>query len=200
MPARLNFKEIAENNDIYEVAQYLGLTITKDRATCPVCESDRALQFYAETNSFYCHSIEKGGDCISLVAHVKSYSGQYPAAKELADRSGTATAARTETATTPQKPGGRTEKSQPAPPKTEKAALKGFDKTKFADSLDYDGEVEKLGKENAELYRIGTKRGKLYLPICPPDVEPVCWAELHEGKLRLPDEWLPNNVVRLRRA
>ena len=77
---------------------------------------------------------------------------------------------------------------------------KDFDKGKFADSLKYSGEVKELTEPVAQRHRIGTKRGKLYLPICPPDVEPVCWAEFHEGKLRLPDEWLsakaaPGKVV-----
>lgn len=219
MPARLNFKEIAENNDIYEVAKYLGLTVTKDRATCPACDSERALQLYAETNSFYCHSMEKGGDCISLVAHVKGYSGQYPAAKELADRSGTATAARTDTATTPQKPGGEKQ----LPPTSSKLGQSGrvhqqpvqksakvdrpFDPVKFEASLAYTENVAAMGitEADATLMGIGEKRGKIYVPVRWPSGSIAGWQYTDEkGVVHFPKTWLADevaaNVIPLRRA
>ena len=195
MPEKLNFKEIAQNIDVEAVANLLGLTVKGNRASCPACEDERSIQLYPETNSFFCHSANKGGDVIGFYAHAKNYDGMYRAAKELHEHF---SAQRTAPVTAPQKPAAR---NQPSAPPKKDAAQKGFDKEKFAESLSYDGEVADLSETVAQRHRIGTKRGKLYLPICPPDVEPVCWAELHDGKLRLPDSWLPaSNVVTLKRA
>src|SRR5689334_22513386 len=87
MPARLDFKEIAERVDIYEVARLLGINIVKDRAVCPRCESERALQFFPETNSYQCHASgnTQNTDCIALWAHVRGYEGMYRAAKEISE-------------------------------------------------------------------------------------------------------------------
>src|SRR4051812_34726301 len=104
MPERLDFKTIAEEIDIFAVATHLALNVVKNRATCPACESDRAIEFYPETNTFHCHSAKVGSDCISLLAHVRNYQGQYHAAKELVELFGTATAARTTPTTHPTRP------------------------------------------------------------------------------------------------
>lgn len=196
MPARLDFKAIAENTDIYEVAKYLGLTITKDRATCPVCDRERSLQFYAETNTFFCHSAQKGSDCISLVAHIKGYSGQYPAAKELAEQfampSGTQ-----EVRTAPQKPQGRTEKSQPA-------RAPEFDPAKFAAKLIYSEEVEALGITEAEAASVALgyhpQRKQLYFALRDEFGFTTGYVAV-KGELKMPPKLLQNpNVVKLKRA
>ena len=73
----LNFEEIKAANAISEVAEKLGLNLTKSGSTlrgkCPACESDgsRNLAITPDKNLFFCFSDGKGGDAISLVAHVK---------------------------------------------------------------------------------------------------------------------------------
>src|SRR4051812_42958900 len=104
MPAKLNFKEIAETVDIFDVAKHNQLIVSKDRATCPVCETERALQFYPETNSFTCWASKVSGDCITLHAHVNRYEGQYRAAKEIAEHFLSEQIPLKENRTAPQKP------------------------------------------------------------------------------------------------
>ena len=109
-------QELAEDVDITAVARHFNLTILKDRATCPVCESERSIQLFAETNSFRCHSAGLSGDCISLCAHLTG-TGMYPAAKALSKLFATPSGARNNSSTTaPQKPEARTAPhAQPAP-------------------------------------------------------------------------------------
>jgi len=199
VPYKLDFKQIAESVDIYAVVKLCELQLTKDRATCPVCDSERSIQLFAESNSFRCHSAELSGDCISLYAHINGV-GMYPAAKALAEQFRIADASG-KTATSPQKPGGVPPPSASTAAGTE-APKKGrpspFDPAKFAQSLGYDERVKATGisEENAAKHRIGSKRDKLFVPICPPDVEPVAYAEIdREGNIRLPDEWFGSKVV-----
>jgi len=199
VPYKLDFKQIAEAVDIYAVAKSLDLTFAKDRATCPVCDSERALQFFADSNTFRCHSAEISGDCISLYAHING-TGMYQAAKALQEQFRIAEASGN-VPTPPTRPAAGTEKSQPSSTKTYPKSAKPtqtFDRDKFAQSLGYDERVKATGisEENAAKHRIGSKRDKLFVPICPPDVDPVAWAEIdRDGNIRLPDEWFGNKVV-----
>jgi len=215
MPFKYDFKQIAEAVDIYAVAKLLNLKVVKDRADCPLCGGDRALEFKPETNSFICYKGEPrdgceylSGDCITLYAHITGV-GMYQAAKTLSQHFQHAPAAGAPTA--PQKPEGRTEKSQPAPKSRPGASTRvsasatstagvSFNPDEFAAKLAYGEEVQEIGlsEEAAAQYRVGVRRGKLYLPICPPGVTPAGFAEYHDGKLRLPDKWLSSNVVPLR--
>jgi hypothetical protein len=203
MPGYINFKELAEAVDVEQVALHhtIGLKRANKelRAACPACNGadQRSLCLYPETNSFRCFQASISGDSIALHAHLNG-TGMYAAAKSLGELFGIATASRNSSPTAPQKPEGRTEKSQPPP-----ALAKGFDADKFAEKLTYDGEVKDLSPTKAKLWRIGMQRGKLYLPICPPDVKPTVFAQIDEqGNVKLPDDWLPDvsNVVTLKRA
>jgi DNA primase len=189
----LDFKAIKAAVSIEDAANLLKLTLKKSgaqfRSTCPACGNDdeRTIVLTPARGLFYCFDAKVGGDCLALVQHITGLEVQ-EAAHFLAPKE----------ATVPQAPTRRVEKQEKS---ATKPSAKGFDKAKFADSLTYDGEVDDLTEAVAQRHRIGTKRGKLYIPICPPDIEPVCWAEFHEGKLRLPDSWLPaSNVVNLKRA
>ena len=71
MPYKVDFKQLATEIDIADVARLLKLQVVKDRAHCPVCDSDRSIQLYSETNSFRCHKAEISGDCIALYAHLQ---------------------------------------------------------------------------------------------------------------------------------
>lgn len=72
-----NFEEIKADNPIDEIAERLGIDLTKSgasmRGKCPVCESsgDRNLAVTPSKGVWYCFTQGKGGDCIALVAHVK---------------------------------------------------------------------------------------------------------------------------------
>jgi hypothetical protein len=210
VPQKLDFKAIAEGVDIHAVAKHLNLVFAKGRAACPTCDSsDHPIELFDETNTFACYAGEPRpgckyltGDCIALYAHVAGV-GQYQAAKALSELFADASAPRrTAQATSPKKPEVSPSSSASTAAAPSKAAVP-FDRVKFAASLAYDERVKALGlsEENAERHRIGSKRDKLFVPICPPDAEPVCWAEIDkDGNIRLPDAWLGNNVVRLRRA
>ncbi len=76
----INFEEVKASNPISEVAEKLGLNLTKSgasfRGKCPVCESsgDRNLVVTPDKNVYFCFSDGKGGDQLQLVAHVKGIS------------------------------------------------------------------------------------------------------------------------------
>lgn len=188
MPYKIDFKELAEQVDIYAVAKLLQLAIVKDRATCPVCDSERALQFFAETNSFRCHSAEQSGDCIALYAHIHGV-GMYPAAKALKEQFGTATAAPTAPSTAPQKPEVRTARAaQPTPI---------FDPAAFASKLNYTDEVIALGvsEEDAERLGIGFYRGRVYFPMKDASGAVLGFIGWDGKELKLPPKWLPSKIV-----
>ena len=177
------------------MAQLLGLKIAKNRAYCPACDSDRAIQLFPETNSFRCYGIEKSGDCIALYAHVKGYKGMYRAAAELQEHF---------SCTPPQKTEGGTAKAQPAPPKrAEKREEQPFDPQAFAAKLAFTEEVEALGfdEETAERFCVGYYRGRVYIPVRDEDGSIAGFIGYTEGELKLPPRWLPrSNVVALKRA
>lgn len=200
MPPRLDFKQLAQDVDIMEVAQHVGLrTFRKGddvRARCPACESnsDRSLQLFEETNSFRCHAAELSGDCIALLAHAKGYTGMYRAAKEISEQFG-ATAS-----TAPQKTEGRTARAQPAPPKP-------FDPVAFAKNLTYSDEVETLGIDEgtATALAIGwhPKRKLCYFPIRNLDGSIAGFIGLkNPDAVKLPPQWLlqHSNVIPLKRG
>lgn len=207
MPDKIEFKRIAEEIDISEVARYLGITIGKDhRGNCPGCADhhERNLELKPESNTFICFTGQPrpgtrylSGDCITLYAHVRGYQGQYKAAKELQDAfMSNAPAEPPQKKTTE----ARTEKETQPRPTSKKVAA--FDPDKFAASLEYTPEVEALGltEEDATKFKIGVHRGKLYVPLCPADSMPPAWVEFSEGELKLPSKWLaPSNVVPLKR-
>ncbi len=73
--ALLDFEDIKARFPIDEVAQRLGIELTKSgaslRGKCKVCESsgDRNIAITPSKGIFYCFSQGKGGDCIALVSH-----------------------------------------------------------------------------------------------------------------------------------
>ena len=202
MPFKVDFKTLATSVDIIDVARLVKLTLTKTmRADCPACDSANAIQIFAETNSFRCHSAGQSGDCIALYAHIQGYQGMYKAALELQQHFGTAEgAARPVVATTPQKPEARTAKvAQPAP--ASRKATDAFDATAFAEKLQYTDEVEALGisQEAAQRFSIGGYRKKVFFPIRDADGTIVCFID---DKLAIPPqlkETTSTNVVRLKR-
>jgi len=204
MPYKLDFKKLAEEIDIFAVAKSLDLTITKDRATCPVCDSERSLQFFADSNSFRCHSAELSGDCISLYAHINGV-GMYQAAKVLSEQFQTAEAAGR--STSPQKPGGvpppsaSTAAAREAPKKGQPAP---FDPAKFASRLEYTDEVKALGltEEQAQRFGIGycatgSLRGFVCFPIT--DGTETHYLGWNGEEFKLP-KWQSNVVPLKRRA
>jgi hypothetical protein len=73
--AMLDFDDIKARFPIDEVAQRLGIELTKSgasmRGKCPVCEStgDRNLAVTPVKGVYYCFTHGKGGDSIALVSH-----------------------------------------------------------------------------------------------------------------------------------
>jgi hypothetical protein len=210
MPAQLDFKAIAEEVDICEVARHLGLELTRDlRSPCPACQSqDRAIELIEETNTFRCWAAPPppgkkvlGGDCITLYAHVKGFQGSYRAAKELSEIfgvGGPVTRTRTSTSIAKHVPENGT-----VPPAREKATTKGgdnrpFDPVAFAEKLKYSPEIEALGisEEDAQALGVGWYKGKLYQALRYDDGSTAGYSAI-TGDIKLPSKLLPqvHNVV-----
>jgi hypothetical protein len=195
MPYKLDFKQIAEEIDIYAVAKLLNINVIKDRAKCARCDSDRALQFFPDTNSFQCHAAgeTRNSDCIALYAHIQG-TGMYQAAKALSEHFQTATAAGR--STPPTRPEGRTAQAQPAP--------KPFDPQAFADKLGYTSEVGALGLSEADAARLligwHPQRKAVYSGLRNPDGSISGFIKFAEGQLTMPPKWIDSKVVLLRRA
>lgn len=208
----LPFEDVEQLATIEQLARMLNLSAkphgrtSQLRCSCPVHGGDEttlAISPHVRSRRgsmgvFFCQSAKSGGDRIGLVAHCMEI-GQQDAAYFIAEQFGmedgtvegtvdsNGTVNSKSHATIPQKKEGG---SQPAP----------FNSNDFADKLAYDDSVAAIGlsEQAAAQYRVGVRRGKLYLPICPPGATPAGFAEYHEGKLRLPDKWLNSNVVPLR--
>jgi DNA primase len=71
------FDELKENVSIEQAAQMLTLELKQNngqlRGPCPTCGTggERALVITPAKNVFYCFAEKKGGDQISLVAHIR---------------------------------------------------------------------------------------------------------------------------------
>lgn len=187
MPFEINFRQLAESIDIYAVAKLLGINVVKDRAACPVCEADRALQFFPYTNTFQCHAAGETNktDCISLYAHVKGV-GMYQAAKALHQHFSGKTVER-ETPKTP----------QPSP----------FNPDEYLQKLQYTDEVSALGisEEDAQRLGIGTvnagfHKGRIVFAIRDESGQVCGFVGVLGTDLKVPKQWLPSKVVKLRRA
>lgn len=193
--AYIDVQEVKRHVTIEKAAELLGLMLKKEgsqlRMPCPACSGEaRTLALTPQRNLFYCFAAKKGGDCVELVQHITGLDFQ-EALQFLSPA-----------------PLARESYSSPIPPAKDNSAQRDtpakrepFDPASFADKLAYDDQVAALGLSEpvAREHRIGTRRGKLYIPLCPPDVTPVGYVEVHEGKLKLPDKWLSPNVVQMRR-
>ena len=102
----IDFKALKESVTIETAMVYLGLKgMTSEqgsyRGSCPTCKAGgkRALVITPEKESFYCFTMKRGGDVISLTAHINGTSMK-EAANFLLDRSAKKEAKK---ATVPQK-------------------------------------------------------------------------------------------------
>lgn len=86
--AFVDFAQLKDTVSIGQVAQMLGLKLTQkgnqSRGPCPACQQggDRALAVNTD-GRWYCFSAKKGGDSISLAAHITGKS-QRDAAQQIA--------------------------------------------------------------------------------------------------------------------
>jgi DNA primase len=91
--AYIDFDALKKHVTIEEAVKLLGLSMklgnSQFRGPCPSCKSggDRALVVTPAKSAFYCFAAQKGGDAISLAAHVRG-EGVRDAATWLAQRSG----------------------------------------------------------------------------------------------------------------
>lgn len=89
----LDFAALKSQVSIEELIPFLDLQMKKTgnafRGKCPACNSsnDRALVITPSKGAYYCFAEQKGGDCLSLVSHVKNI-GVRQAAQEIADHFG----------------------------------------------------------------------------------------------------------------
>jgi hypothetical protein len=201
MPAQLDFKAIAEEVDICEVARHLGLELTRElRSPCPACQSeDRAIELIEDTNTFRCWAAPPppgkkvlGGDCITLYAHVRGFQGSYRAAKELSEIFGVG--GKVPVRSTSTSIAKHVPEKGTAPQARQKAANRGgdnrpeFDPQAFLEKLEYTDEVAATGlsEEDAKFLGVGFHRGKLYQAARWPNGDIACFTTPTNDSLKFP--------------
>lgn len=81
----IDFQELKDKLSIEEVARILGLQLVEGehqhRGQCPACNgSKRSLVITPDKQVFYCFDAKKGGDSLSLAAHILQVSVKEAAA------------------------------------------------------------------------------------------------------------------------
>ncbi len=80
MAKYIDFVDLKERFSILDIAELVNLEMKKEgdkyRASCPRCDTDdpRSIVITPAKGVFYCHAEGKGGDLISLAAHVEAVS------------------------------------------------------------------------------------------------------------------------------
>ena len=187
MSSFIDFAELKDRVSIEDAVSYLNIEMKERsgqlRSTCPHCDGgDRTLVVTPAKNAFYCWSSKKGGDCISLVAHVLDI-GVKDAAAKLWERYCTSTVP--STGTVPEEKGGQeTQKLQPLSyleSEHDAVVAVGFD-TRIA---------EELGIGYASK---GLMRGLVAIPI--RDANGILRGYIGVEDCRLPKDFQqPENVV-----
>lgn len=183
----VDFAELKTRVSITDAADYLGIKM-KDRggqlrSSCPHCGGgDRTLVITPAKEAFYCWSAKKGGDCITLVAHVLDIPLKDAAAK-LFERYCTSTVPSSRTV--PEEKGGQeTQKLQPLSyleSEHDAVVAVGFD-TRLA---------EELGIGYASK---GLMKGLVAVPV--RDAQGVLRGYIGIDECRLPKDFQPaENVV-----
>lgn len=166
----VDFQAIKEQVSIERAADLLGLKLkpagSQLRGICPVCNGDeRSLVITPAKQVFYCFRAKTGGDCISLVAHVRGIpvrdAGQFLSGNGTVPVPGAGTG--TSSPTAPQKEKGR-------------ANAPAFDPDAYAKGLNIEHEaLEKFGlsakvcaRWRCGIAAKGVLRGRLALPVCDP--------------------------------
>lgn len=197
VPQALDFKKIAEEIDIFAVAQYLNLTVVKDRAACPICKADRALQFFPATNSFQCHAAGETHktDCISLYAHIMNV-GMYQAAKRLHERFGGQEPAAGKIA----------HETSALSTSTRVKRSAQFDPDSYLAKLSYNDEVAALGISEEDASRLGIgainnglHKGRIVFAIRNPDGSLSGFIGVAGSDIKVPKQWIGSNVTPFKR-
>ena len=211
----VDFEEIKKRVSIDEVLPMLTLSLkgkgNQLRGACPACQrgGDRALVITLSEDAYYCFANKRGGDLISLVAHIRGYDqqkgGMKKAALEIAQEMGL----------TEEKPQRRNSTS------TCTSSPKGTDLSRISSRLQHEHEaVQELGfdPDTAEALGIGYdpsgfNRGRVALPVYQdgemvgyigynPDADPILKVHSSLAEATVPKddatEEVVGNVVRLR--
>jgi CHC2 zinc finger len=155
----VDFQDLKARVSIEQIVQMLGLTMKKNgqqlRGPCTACRSggDRALAVNTG-NKYFCFSEKKGGDQISLAAHILGVDVKQ-AAERIADHFKVETQHRSSTNSTPQAPRQKTE---------------GCPELDYLDPIDDAVEAVGLPPAVADLIGAGfaskgTQRGRVLVPL-----------------------------------
>jgi len=188
----VDFKLIKQTVSIEHAMVFLSLKgMTAEdggyRGECPACKAgSRSLVITPDKNAFYCHAAKKGGDVISLVAHLHGTSMK-EAASWLLDKS--------------------TKSKKPEKTKANSSENLTGSKDWSKDVKSDHPEVEKhnLSAEDALRLGVGYKtrglyRGKVVAPLRSLDGQLITYAPLAED-FKFPDtlKWPDTNVVPLKK-
>lgn len=187
---RVDFKQVKQDVPIADAIPLLGLDLKQRgdqwRGSCPQCNGgDRSLVITESKQSWYCFDARKGGDVISLVAHVNQ-SDMRTAAIFLS---------KSVPSTVPPSPKGQEKSRETGEENGHRKRQADGHELEPLTYLKYDHElVQRLGLESdaAEALGIGyaskgLMRGKVAVPV-----------RLHDGKLvgyigvidaKLPPQW-----------
>ena len=194
----VDFANLKTHVRIEHAVQALGLVMRQNgpqwRGACPACKQggERALAVNTEKQSYYCFSEKKGGDLISLAAHIRGES-QKDAAHFLAQRFGNSE-------TVHRAPVHRSTSSITAPPAQSRKP--SFDAEAYAKTLDpAHAALEPLGVSSDTLRQFkagysaaGINRGRLALPVHDRSGAVVCYCGRSLTQEQQPTLIFPNGV------
>lgn len=193
MSTFVDFAKLKERVKIEDAAQFLGLRMTRSgealRGPCPACKSsgDRALVVTPGKGVFYCFASRKGGDAISLVAHIRDIPVR-DAGQALAQGFGTVPVPRPDNGTVPGPAG-----TVPVPPE-QKAGLNPLTYLQAEHEA-----VQALGVSPATAEAFGAgyapkgiMRGRFAVPIHSKDAILLAYVGIAVSKDQQPALLFPN--------
>lgn len=167
---QIDFAELKSRISISQAVQFLRLDLKQSgpafRGPCPTCKAGgpRALVVTPSKQVFYCFSARKGGDQLTLVAHIRD-CGVRQAAEELVSAFGNGSGNGSTVTST-----GNTSVASPKPPEKPKS---GFDPAAYLATLDPENAALTPLGISAEAFMVwrsgysssGLNRGKLAIAL-----------------------------------
>jgi CHC2 zinc finger len=194
--AYVDFAKLKERVRIEQLIPILSLTLKQNgpqyRGPCPTCRQggDRALALNSDKRSYYCFAQGKGGDIISLVAHIRGMT-QREAALYIEQQHGTADP----------KPAPAASNTAPSPAAQQARELKPLDYLQYTEAVGGLGVSEATCKAwGAGFAPKGIMRGRFAVPIHDRQGTLLAYVgvavtEEQSPKLLFPNGFDPHSVI-----